>query len=47
MDFSATLHDVKEGVGDIVEVQRLEQQAGALVRDYYQTAKKKGVVKGE
>ena len=46
MDFSATLSEIKEGVGDIVEIQKLEQITSNLVRDYYRTGQEKIRSKG-
>lgn len=42
LDFNWTIQDCqKTGFFDIVQIQQLEQLAGNLTRDYYQTAKKK------
>lgn len=38
-DFNWTLKDCKESINDIVAVMKLEQVAGNLVRDYWDTAK--------
>ncbi|CAG8587395.1 6440_t:CDS:2, partial [Racocetra fulgida] len=40
-NFTGMLRDLVGGIGSIVEIQKLELLAGNLVRDYYQTAKKK------
>lgn len=44
-DFNWTLKDcqkaIKEGFGDIVAIMKLEQVAGRLIRDYWETAKSK------
>ncbi|CAG8815436.1 27447_t:CDS:2, partial [Racocetra persica] len=45
-DFSSTLQDLAtEGIGNVVEIQKLELLAGNLVRDYYETAKQKKKVR--
>jgi len=45
LDFNWTLKDcqaaIKEGLGDIVAIMKLEQVANKLVRDYWDTAKSK------
>jgi len=44
-DFNWTLQDcqkgIKEGLGSISSIMKLEQVAGKLVRDYWDTAKSK------
>ena len=48
LDFTSTLHQLSQGITTIEEVMRLEQLAGQLIKDYWETAKKeikKGRVK--
>lgn len=45
LDFCWTIQDCQKG-GDIVQIQKIEQLADNLIRDYYQTAKDKSKIKG-
>ena len=44
LDFCWTIQDCQKG-GDIVQIQKIEQLANNLIRDYYQTAKDKVKIK--
>ena len=41
LDFTATLHQLSQGITTIEEVMRLEQLADQLIKDYWETAKGK------